>query len=333
VFNIETTLGNFFADGLLVHNSHKIKSAGSNQSLFAFQIRAKHKIALTGTPMPHSPLDLYGQYRTLDVGVFGKNFSRFKAKFAIMGGFDGYEIIGWQNQEEMRRSMDLLRYEVKKDALTLPPLQFLKRTCVLEPVARKAYNELEKELVTEVKGNVITAANALVKLLRLQQIAAGYLPLEDGEVERIDGAKLLLLGEMLEELSQERVVVFCRFRADLDACRATVTAQGRQYFEVSGDHRDYLEWRDDTSDNAVVGVQLQAGLGIDLTQASYGIFYTLGFSLGDYDQCVARLHRPGQKRATIIYHLLAENTVDARIARALREKRDVIEALLRGMRE
>ena len=330
-------------DCLILDESHRIKSASAKQSRFAMRIRAGHKLALTGTPMPHSPLDLYGQYRTLDIGVFGPRNAEFKARYAELGPF--HEVRRFVRQEELCERMDWLRVEVRQDALTLPPIQYLERTCVLCAQARIFYNDLERDLIAEVNGNVVTVVNALVKLLRLQQIAAGYLPIDDeGAVELIDDSKRQLLRELLEDLPHERVVVFCRFRADLKVLHEICEDLNRPSYEISGSRRDYLAWKemgDDLdatefgpcNDSAVMGVQLQAGLGIDLTEARYAVFYTLGFSLGDYQQCVARLHRPGQERPTIIYHLLTKDTVDGKILKALAKKQDVIEYVLTGMRK
>jgi SNF2 family DNA or RNA helicase len=79
----------------------------------------------------------------------------------------------------------------------------------------------------------------------------------------------------------------------------------------------------------VVGVQVQSGgVGIDLTRAAYAVLYSVGFSLGDYEQLLKRVHRPGQERATTYIHLLAEDTVDEKVYQALAEKRKVVEFVL-----
>ena len=81
--------------------------------------------------------------------------------------------------------------------------------------------------------------------------------------------------------------------------------------------------------------QIQSGgIGIDLTRAAYCFFFSLGYSLAEYEQAVARLHRPGQERRTFIYHLIAQingrQTVDGRVYEALRERKDIVESIIRG---
>mgnify|MGYP000232781153 CR=1 FL=1 len=81
-------------------------------------------------------------------------------------------------------------------------------------------------------------------------------------------------------------------------------------------------------------MQVQAGgLGIDLSEARYAIFYTLTFSLGDYQQAVARVHRPGQDHPVMVYRLVAAGTVDRKILHALDRRRNVIESILRDYAE
>ena len=78
-----------------------------------------------------------------------------------------------------------------------------------------------------------------------------------------------------------------------------------------------------------MGVQLQAGgVGVDLSAAAYAIYYSTGFSLGDYQQSLSRLHRPGQKRAVTYINLICEDTIDSQVYASLEHKRDVIETIL-----
>ena len=320
-------------DCIVLDESHRVKAPGSKCSRFVAKLKAKHKLCLTGTPMPHSPLDIYGQYRFLDPGIFGTRFTAFRARYAIMGGFENRVVVGYQNQDDFRMRLDKLRLHVTADVLDLPPIQTIDRRCPLEPAARKLYDQLERELIAELGEGVITAANALVKLLRLQQICGGAVPADDEDkLTEVSTAKRNLLAEMLEDLQGERVVVFARFRYDLGAARAEAERLGYRVGEISGSANDYKQWCESDELDLLV-VQTQAGgLGIDLTAARVAIFYSLGFSLGDYQQAIARVHRPGQTRPTVIYRLLAVNTVDVRIVQALRKRENVIESILGDLR-
>lgn len=319
-------------DCLILDESTRIKSPGGKASRFCALIPAGHRLALTGTPMPHSPLDIYAQYRALDPGIFGTSFTAFKAKYAIMGGFQNYQVVGWRNQEDLKRRMDLIRYEVKAEDLDLPPMEIIDVPVVLGHQARRHYRELEHLFITNVRSGAVTASNALSKLLRLQQVTCGFLPVQglQGEtlrLEEIGTEKREALTELLEEAAGEPVVVFCRFKHDLAAVRAAAESLGLRAGELSGSANDMARW--DAGEVDVMAVQVQAGgMGIDLTRARYGVYFSMVFSLGEYDQSLARLRRTNQTRPVTIYRLTAEKTVDEKICKALDAKREVVEAIL-----
>jgi SNF2 family DNA or RNA helicase len=103
---------------------------------------------------------------------------------------------------------------------------------------------------------------------------------------------------------------------------------GRSYFELSGESKELTQWQDDDT-GSVLGVQIQSGsLGVSMVRSRYAVFYSLGFSLGDYQQALARPHRPGQTRPVTYYHLVADGTVDQKVYKALQAKKNVIEAIL-----
>ena len=248
-------------------------------------------------------------------------------------------ITGTKNTEELQARMALITYRCRPEDvhLDLPPLVMDERTCALSAKARRAYNEMEEELIADLgESRVCTASTALTKMLRLQQLTSGYLPCEDGgPLVRLDDGKAELLKELLEDCGGEPFVVFCRFRPDLERVREVTEALGLRYGELSGERKDALtEQATMRPDIDVAGVQVQSGgLGIDLTAARYAAFYSPSLSLVEMDQAVARLHRPGQKKATAIFYLLAENSIDRRVYAALRDRREVIEAVMKGLSE
>jgi SNF2 family DNA or RNA helicase len=246
-----------------------------------------------------------------------------------MGGYENREVVGYNHTDEMNARMYSIAYRVRAaDVLDLPPAVHVERTCELEPKAMKHYKELWRDFVTEVDGGTVTAANAMVKLLRLQQLTSGYLRTEEGEDVEVSKAKAGLLTEIFTDLDTvEPVVVFCRFRADLDTVRQMAEDTGRSVAELSGRSNQLADWQ--AGSRTVLAVQIQAGgVGIDLSRAHYAVYYSLGFSLGEYEQSLARLHRPGQTRSVTYLHLIADGTVDAHVYRMLRERRDVVAGIL-----
>ena len=252
----------------------------------------------------------------------------FRARYAVMGGYGGHEVKGYHHTDELRQRVDKLAYHVGREVLDLPEATHNRRKVELGSVARKAYKQMEKDFYADMEAGRIEAVNALARLLRLQQITSGYLPIDDaGNVERIGGEKRAMLADVLEDLDKrEPVVVFAKFRHDLDEIRAAAEDAGRTYAELSGRLNTLKFWQDGGAD--VIGVQIQAGgVGINLTRARYCVYYSVGFSLGDYEQSLARAHRPGQKHPVTYVHLIAENTVDEKVYEALANRKDVIDEI------
>lgn len=320
-------------DLLIADECHRLKSPGSKVSMFFARLgaRAKHRLGLSGTPLAHSPLDAYGIFRFLDPGIFGTSFNRFAGRYAVYGGFEKRQVVDYVNQHEFNAKFYSIAFRADRDVLELPEATHIERTFELPPAAAKIYRELRDEFVAEVGAGVVTATNALSRLLRLQQLTSGHLPVGEGEelhVERLHTEKRRLLAEVLEEIDPaEPVTVFCRFRQDLLDVHAAAEAAGRTSSELSGSRRELADWQ--AGKTNVLAVQIQAGSeGVDFTRAKYSVYFSLGYSLAQFEQSLARIHRPGQTRPCVFVHLIAENSVDVAVYRALRERKQVIETIL-----
>jgi len=317
-------------DLVVADESHKLKRPGGKGSLYFKRLRgrARHRLALTGTPMPHSPLDVYAQFRFLDASVFGPSFNAFKQKYAVMGGFQNKQITNYKNLDELESLMRRVTYRVGKDVLDLPPQTHVTYRCTISNECRAIYEAIEEDFIAQVEGGTITVANAMVALLRLQQIAGGWLKTDDGQYRRVDWAKQRLLEDTLEDVGPgEPVVVFCRFHGDLDAVHDACKALAYTSLELSGRRDELAQWQ--RGEAQVLAVQISSGgVGVDLTRARYSIYYSLSFSLGEYDQALSRVHRPGQTRPVEHIHLVARQTVDEKILRALEKRAEVIQAIL-----
>jgi SNF2 family DNA or RNA helicase len=130
-------------------------------------------------------------------------------------------------------------------------------------------------------------------------------------------------------------VVFCRFRDDIESAIDECKSHGRSVSELSGKIDSLCDWQDGQTSTLVTQIQ-SGGIGIDLTRASIGVFYSVGHSLSEFLQAVARLHRPGQERSTRLYSLVARlqnrTSLEGRVYEALTEKKNVIDTVLEGFR-
>lgn len=321
---------------IVLDESHRIKAPGGKASRWLASLaRANPQarlLCLTGTPMPHSPLDLYGQFRFLDPSIFGTSFARMRARYADCDPIFPGKVRRWLRQDELTSLLDQNSFRVTADeVLDLPDSLHERINVTLSPKARKFYDALERDMVAEINGGHVVVSNALTKLLRLQQATGGHSMLDGGEQTfHIDGtpAKRLALEGWLEDVPvNEPLVVFCRFRSDINEVIAACKATGRTWSELSGVADTLAQWQ--AGDTDVIVVQIQSGgVGVDLTRAAYCVYYSLGFSLGDYEQSLARLRRPGQTRCVRYYHLVTENTVDELVYDALSKRKKVVDEVL-----
>jgi SNF2 family DNA or RNA helicase len=328
-------------DGLILDESHRIKSASGKQSRYIGNISKNipHRLGLTGTPMPHSPLDVYAQFRAIWPGLFGYTNAAFKARYAVYGGFQNNEVVAYRNLDDLHRRMYQVTYRCRtEDVLDLPPTLDVNRYCDLEPATMKAYRELKDELIAEFDAGLVSADNALVKLLRLAQVANGTVKLDDGRITIVGTEKAQLLAEVLDDLKagygepQEPIVIFCRFHADMDTTHAVCDRMGLGTCELAGRGRSELAaWQ--AGQAPVLVAQFQSGAeGNSFVRACHQIYYSNTYSLGQYEQTRARVHRPGQERPVTYIHLLARGTIDESLQKALQRKADVVRTVVDDMR-
>jgi CheY-like chemotaxis protein len=169
--------------------------------------------------MPHSPLDVYAQYRFLDRGIYGTSFAKFRQTYSTVDAFGKPD--SYVNEEDLNSKFYSIAFRVTKDILDLPPYNHIYRNCSIGSSARKLNEKLKTEFYAEVTNGEITAANALTRLLRFQQITSGYIRNDNGEDMDVDSEKPELLADILEDLPvKEPVIVFCRFQHDLDTVKA-----------------------------------------------------------------------------------------------------------------
>lgn len=300
--------------------------------------RASFRLCLTGTPMAHSPADIFSQYRFLDLGRrFGNSGFKFKQRYGRYGGYGGKEIVGWQRREEMSQLYNQIAWTCPPDVIALPEAMHETREFDLSNECRRAYDDMWATLCAQVESGEITAQNGAVAFLRLQQITSGIGRLTDGSTVRIDKGKQQLLEEFLDDIPvEEKVVVFCQFSSDLAAVReAAEVTPGRRYAEISGNDKSGLSGDALFAEQAnILGVQLQAGgMGIDLTAARYCVYFSPGLSLANYLQSLKRVHRPGQTRPVTFYHFNARNTIDTSLYERLEKREDLVEGILGLARE
>ncbi len=334
-------------DCVICDESHKIKSPGSKCSAFLSQLgkRVAHRYALTGTPLAENPLDVYAQYRFIDRSIFGTNYEAFCAEYTNVDLRASAKVGRTMlDRDSPYKNLDMLREKMFSCAFSIPPtiklpdVTYRTIEIPMDRALNSIYTEIVEDGATEYGEGFLTVDNVLASITRRQQLTSGYLALEydDGSktLERVSTyrrtALLKLLGSIPES---EPVVVFAKFKKDLYSIRKVAERLGQGYSEVSGSENTLKQWK--AGDTRILGVQYGSGAeGINLTRSHICVFYSLDHSLAKYEQALKRIHRPGQTRPCLYYHLVATRsnggTIDQDILQALENKKDYVRLVMKG---
>ena len=342
-WRIEKDILAFDADLIIADEAHKLKEARASQSkaMHHFGDKARYKLLLTGTVITNRELDVFSQYRYLNRKVFGDSFYVFRNRYFDMVGY-GNHIPRFRNYmlDDFLQRMHSMAFRVtKEECLDLPGITEEVRTVELEPKAMKIYKELQKESYTELGKKEVSAVNILTKLLRLSQVTGGHLTDDEGDNNAVSTAKLDALSDILDSAMAEekKIVVMARFVPELNDIEALLKKRGIGFASVRGGVKNRGEeirrFQEDSDCRAFVGQIAAAGLGITLAAASTMVFYSLDYSMSNFEQAKARIHRVSQTENCLYIYLVAKGTVDTKVLRALQQKVDLAKALVDDYRK
>lgn len=342
----------FDPEVVVVDESHKIKSASGNASRLLARLspHVKRRIILTGTVMPHSPLDVFGQWRFLDPYAFGDKLpdgSRklataggFRNRYAKLGGWMGKEVVGFHRLDEMQAVMARSAVVARKeDALDLPATTDVVIPVELSAAEKKAYAEMKDSLAVQLAGGgQATVGSRLTQALRLRQITAGHLPDDGGTVHTVGTSKASTAASLVHDTlaGESRIVVFAVFTAEIEQLRDRLARKGTTVRVITGAtptaERMAIrrEFGSDDPKRIVLLAQVKTlSLAVnELVTASHAVFASLSQQRDDYVQARDRLNRIGQTRPVTFWHLNAPGTVDDLILRAHRNRTSLETAVL-----
>ncbi len=325
----------------ILDESARIKGANTkrSKSVVASGRYAPYRRILTGTPIANGPFDIYQQMKFLDenfwkqhgfggLDAFKHEFGVFKKGYNSTHGKEFETPVGYKNLDKLHQMIKPITSRVlKEDVLDLPPKLYSKRSFEMSKEQMKAYEDLRDEFKTWLDGEKITAALAVTRLLRLQQITSGYLPsMEEDEPMHVfpKNPRLALLGELVEDCPHQ-AIIWCRFRRDVDLITEMLGSRCVRFDgRVDEEQRDVnkLAFQRGRA-QFFVGNPSVGGEGLTLVQAKTEIYYSNSFKLIERLQSEDRAHRIGQDTAVNIIDIMAEHSIDSHIIGALRKKLDI----------
>ena len=348
IMNVEafsTKKGVSFAEKFL--NSHEtlmaidesttIKNPGALRTKTIVSLRplTKYRRILTGSPVTKSPLDLFTQCYFLDPYLLDQSsYYVFRTRYAVcrkinVSGRQVEIVVGYRNLPELSEKLKPFSYRVlKDDCLDLPKKTYMKRTVELTAEQKKVYKQMKQEAIAFLNGKMVTSATVITQLMRLHQITCGHFKSNDGTVQDLKNNRITQLMDILQEV-EGKAVIWAHYRHDIEKIVEAISKTYGEntvvtyYGDTTTDDRQKAIKKIQDSNSPVrfiIGTPQTGGYGITLTGASTMIYYSNGYDLEKRQQSEARIDRIGQKKPMTYIDIMAEDTIDDKIVKSLRNK-------------
>ena len=294
---------------------------------------------MTATPTPNAPTDAWGLTRLVSLSRVPDSFNLFRE--TVMQPAGPYKWVAKIGAEKTVREVmqPAIRFE-KKDCLDLPPLTYNDRYCELEDEQKEMFDVMKSKMKHEdsESGVSIQAANAAVKILKLQQICCGVVKDDDGNAVHLKCNKRLnLLLELIEQ-ANDKVIVFVPFIFSMHMIMEFLKKHNISAALVNGEVPNheraeiFTSFQQSATPRVLVAHPAVAAHGLTLTAASTIIWYAPIYSLEQYEQANARIERHGQKNIMSVFHMIS-HPFEAAIFNVLKKKGSVQSALLNLYRD
>ena len=325
----------FHFDTVVIDELSSFKNPQSKRFKSLSKVRPKIKriIGLTGTPSSNGLMDLWAEFRLLDMGHrLGRFITQYRNNYFIPDKRNGqiiysYKPLPYAEEAIYKQISDITISMKSTDCLQMPELVSSQYEVQLSEDERERYEQLKAEFVLNISNEEITAANAASLTGKLVQLANGAIYTDSGDIMEFHNRKLDALEDLIEAANEKPVLVTYWFKHDLQRIKKRFTVRELK----SG--KDIEDWNSGKIPVAVIH-PASAGHGLNLQSGgSTLIWFGLTWSLELYQQTNARLYRQGQRSETvIIQHIIAKNTIDEQIIKALKKKDNTQSALINAVK-
>lgn len=326
----------FDYDMLVIDELSSFKSWQAKRFKALMKVRpfVKRVVGLTGTPTSGGLMDLFAEFRLLDMGQrLGRFIGQYRSTFFKPDRMNGpivysYKPLPGAEDEIYRRIGDITISMKACGHLKMPKLITTNYEVHMSTAEKKAYEAMKEELVLSLPDGEVTAANAAVLTGKLLQMSSGAIYSDDGDVIHIHDRKLDALEDIIEGMNGKPLLVGYWFRHDYERIAHRLTQVGIP-FEQLDSETSMKRWNAGEIQVALAH-PASTGHGLNLQEGGNTIcWFSPTWSLELYQQMNARLYRQGQKAETVvIIHIVTKDTVDSRVLKALSEKDRVQEVLI-----
>ena len=319
----------FTYDAIVIDELSSFKNWSSKRFKALMKVRplAKRVIGLTGTPSSNGLMDLFAEFKVLDMGQrLGRFITTYRQDYFVPDKRNGQVVFSYAPlpgaEERIYEKIADITISMKAaDHLRMPELIEREYSVRMDEAEKKIYTEMCEQLVLQMKGDEVTAANAGVLFGKLAQMANGAVYTDDGATLHIHDRKLDALEDIIESMNGKPLLVAYWFRHDAERIEKRVPCVRLDTDEA------IARWNRGEIPVALIH-PASAGHGLNLQfGGSTLVWFGLTWSLELYQQTNARLYRQGQKDTVIIHHLVAAGTMDEKVMQAL-ERKDKMQAAL-----
>ena len=324
----------FNFDMLVIDELSSFKSHTSKRFKSLLKIRPyfERVVGLTGTPSSNGLMDLWAEFRVLDLGErLGRYITHYRNEYFLPDKRNGAVIFSYKpqpNAEERiyRRLADMTISMKSTEYLKMPELILNELEINLDEEDQMKYKKFKKEMVMTIQEKEIDAINAASLSNKLIQLANGSIYDEDKKFYEVHNKKLDKLEEIIESANGKPVLVAYWFKADKERIEKRFKVREIKTAD------DIKQWNMGMINLALIH-PASAGHGLNLQSGgSTLVWFSLTWSLELYQQTNARLYRQGQKDTVVIHHLITKNTIDEDIMKSLKRKDKTQEALMRAVK-
>lgn len=326
-------------DMVVLDESSSFKNSQSKRfkALKLVRSRINRLVELTGTPASNGLIDLWAQIYLLDGGArLGRTLGQYRERFFDPDKRSRTQIFSYTpkdgSMEYIQQAIGDICVSMKaEDYLNLPDRMFDDVPVVLDDKARKAYRQLERDLLLELDEGQITAASAGVLTGKLLQLCNGAVYDSEKRPLAIHNCKVEAFLEVLEQLNGQHCLVFYNFQHDRDRLLAALEPLGLRV-RVYQNAADEDAWNAGEID-VLLAHPASCAYGLNLQNGGHHIvWFGLTWSLEQYEQANKRLHRQGQRHPVIVHHLVVQGGMDEDVIDSLRAKGDTQEALMDALK-
>lgn len=311
--------------------THKMKNPQSQQTKGFLKCLPKCRIAMTGTPLMNSPMDLYVILKWL--GYENHAFYSFKQHYCVMGGYGGYEIVGYKNIDQLTNQINsIMLRRLKKDVLDLPEKIYVDEYVDMTPKQSDIYKEVQMDIKAHI-DEIQFENNPLSTLIRLRQ-ATGYTGILSSSIK--ESAKLDRLEDLVDEAvaNNNKCLVFSNWTQMTDVIKDKLSRYNPAI--ITGETKDSErsvqqdKFMHDDSCKVIIGTIGAMGTGLTLTAGSVVIFVDEPWNKALFEQAVDRAHRIGTKNNVTIYSIMCKGTIDERIHDLIYKKGIMSDCIIDG---